>query len=70
MELIDQVEAPVLFIHGTKDKVVPIAHGKKLFEKCPNPLNPLWVENGGHDDLYTFGDYLTRLKRFVQHDLN
>ena len=32
--MIEQVEAPVLFMHGSRDRVVPISHAKKLFEKC------------------------------------
>ena len=70
IEMIEQVEAPVLFMHGSRDRVVPISHAKKLFEKCSNPVNPLWIDGGGHDDLFTFESYVTRLKRFINHDLH
>lgn len=67
--MITQVNCPVLIMHGTKDSVVPLWHAQKLHQLCPNALTPLWVEGGDHDDLYTFEDYMKRLKRFVDCDL-
>lgn len=56
-------------MHGTKDRVVPISHAKELHKMAPNAKSPLWVEGGGHDDLYTFDGYMKRLKRFIDFDL-
>ena len=67
--MIEKVESPVLFLHGSDDRNVPLSHVKILFEKCPNPVIPLWIEGGHHDDLYTFESYVTRLKRFIDQDL-
>nr|XP_046912266.1 alpha/beta hydrolase domain-containing protein 17B-like [Dermatophagoides farinae] len=69
IEMIEKVESPVLFLHGSDDRNVPLSHVKILFEKCPNPVIPLWIEGGHHDDLYTFESYVTRLKRFIDQDL-
>ncbi|MDZ7715343.1 MAG: alpha/beta hydrolase [Balneolaceae bacterium] len=49
---IDQVECPVLFIHGKKDRVIPFWHGKALFDAANEPKEKLWVDNAGHNDLY------------------
>jgi fermentation-respiration switch protein FrsA (DUF1100 family) len=46
--LIAQVTAPTLVVHGTKDQVVPIRFGEKLFALA-NPPKTFWrVEGAGH----------------------
>jgi abhydrolase domain-containing protein 17 len=48
---IRRVRAPVLVIHGTRDEVIPFAHGRRLYEAAPGPRQSLWVEGAGHNDL-------------------
>jgi fermentation-respiration switch protein FrsA (DUF1100 family) len=46
--LIRQVKAPMLVVHGTKDPVVPIRFGERLFALA-NPPKAFWrVEGAGH----------------------
>jgi uncharacterized protein len=46
--LIAKVSAPTLMVHGTKDPVVPIRFGEKLFALA-NPPKTFWrVEGAGH----------------------
>ena len=46
--LIAQVKAPKLMVHGTKDPVVPVRFGEKLFALA-NPPKTFWrVEGAGH----------------------
>ena len=46
--LIGSVKAPTLIVHGTKDGVVPIRFGEKLFALA-NPPKAFWrVEGAGH----------------------
>ena len=66
---IGKVTVKILIIHGTNDRVVPISHAQKLYKLCQNPVTPLWVDGGGHDNLYTYETYLSRLKKFVDFDL-
>lgn len=68
--MIEQVKVPILIIHGTDDMIVPFNHSKELHRKCPNPLPPLWVKDGGHEDIYTYECYMKRLKRMFEHELN
>lgn len=49
------IQAPLLVIHGTKDGVVPIAQGRRLFEAARSPKEFLSVEGAGHNNLYDFG---------------
>ena len=46
--IIAQVKAPTLMVHGTKDPVVPVRFGEKLFALA-NPPKAFWrVEGAGH----------------------
>lgn len=46
-----RVKAPVLVMHGTADRVVPIRHGRALFDVARTEKRALWVEGAGHDNL-------------------
>lgn len=48
---IDRVGCPVLIIHGTRDRVIPDWHGRKLFDRAREPKMALWIEGAGHNDL-------------------
>jgi hypothetical protein len=39
---------PLLVVHGSKDEVVPLSHGKQLFEAAAEPKMFFEVKNGGH----------------------
>jgi len=47
---IARVSCPVLVMHGVEDDIVPIAHGRRLYEAAPEPKRFLWVEGAGHND--------------------
>lgn len=51
-EKIDRINAPLLIIHGERDIVIPIEHGRELFEKAHAPKNALWIPDGQHIGLY------------------
>jgi len=44
---LSQLKMPVLIIHGEKDPLINIAHGKKIASLIPHTKN-VWVENYGH----------------------
>ncbi len=48
---IRNIQAPLLVIHGTEDFVIPVSHGKALFEAAPGPKEILLVEGAGHNNL-------------------
>lgn len=50
LDKIGRVSCPVLVMHGTGDDIVPVAHGRRLFEAAPEPKRSLWVEGAGHND--------------------
>jgi abhydrolase domain-containing protein 17 len=48
---IRQVHAPVLVMHGTADAVIPVSHGRRLYDAASSPKQALWSEGAGHNDL-------------------
>lgn len=52
-----RLRCPVLVLHGTEDRLIPIAHGRALFDAAPGPKRALWVEGAAHADLpFVAGD--------------
>ena len=47
--------APVLLMHGERDRVIPVRLGRKLFDAAPHPKQAFYVPEAGHSDLYDFG---------------
>ncbi len=41
---------PLLVVHGAEDEVVPISHGRELFEAAKQPKTIFEVKNGRHGD--------------------
>jgi fermentation-respiration switch protein FrsA (DUF1100 family) len=67
MAKIGKVRAPLLFIHGDKDDLIPIALGRKLFEAAPHPKEFYTLRGAGHNDTYIVGGepYFHRIRSFV-----
>lgn len=42
---------PLLFIHGTNDKVVPYSHSEMLLDEAGEPKRLVTIEGGGHLDI-------------------
>lgn len=51
---IAEVKAPLLVVHGSNDRVVPQAQGRRLFDRAADPKEAEWIVGGGHADLYDF----------------
>ena len=68
LKKITKITCPILFIHGTSDRIVAIWHGKKLYQTAQAPKQYLWVPGAGHNDLiYVAGtSYWQALDRFVR----
>lgn len=50
LEKIGRIAAPKLFIHGTRDEIVPFEMGRRLYDAASDPKQILAVERG-HNDL-------------------
>ncbi len=52
---IARVHAPILVLHGERDRVVPIRFGERLFALANEPKRMVRFPNGGHVDLDNHG---------------
>ena len=62
---IEKVKAPILILHGTKDRTIPIEFGRALFEAAPEPKEFAAIEGAGHSNIYSYGAF-AQLQRFVE----
>ena len=69
IDKVPKITSPVLVIHGTEDEVIDFSHGLTIYERCPRTVDPLWVEGAGHNDVELYGQYLDRLKQFINVEL-
>jgi uncharacterized protein len=65
---ITRVRAPVLFVQGSEDQVVPIRLGQALFAMAPEPKTFWMIPGAGHNDIIeTAGaQYRQRLRSFYE----
>ena len=52
---IASVAAPVLILHGLKDRVVPFRYGEKLYAAAAEPKRLIAFPEGGHENLHALG---------------
>ena len=52
---IAKVRAPILVLHGERDRVVPIRFGRALFDAAPEPKEGWFMPEAGHEDLARYG---------------
>ena len=52
---IGRVAAPILFLHGDRDRIVPLAHSRRLLELAVRPARLHVIEGAGHNDTYLVG---------------
>ena len=48
---IRELSCPLLVIHGVNDSVIPLWHGKKLYDLATVPKRCWWVPGADHNDL-------------------
>ena len=73
LKKIVKLKAPLLIMHGTKDRTVPFWHGVTLYQAAPPNKQHLWIENAGHTNILgvagnvywqTINDFVVKLKKF------
>ncbi|GMT25267.1 hypothetical protein PFISCL1PPCAC_16564, partial [Pristionchus fissidentatus] len=69
IEKMPQVTVPVLVCHGLDDIVVPIEHGKSVYETAPVKVPPLWIPDIGHNNLENSKELWKRIRHFLYNEL-
>ena len=52
---IAKVRAPILVLHGERDRVVPVRFGRALCDAAPEPKEGWFTPDAGHEDLARYG---------------
>ena len=65
-----KVKVPLYHFHGTKDSVVPLKSGKKLFEvfEKEHPKIPkkfIEIKGGTHEDLIKYDEFVEEMKKIL-----
>lgn len=69
LDRVEELDCPVLFIHGETDDVIPVADAYRLFEASNNPSDELWVvPNAGHCEGYIIDPvgYVDKVTSFLE----
>ena len=56
---------PLLIIHGDQDPIVPVDHGKRLFELAQEPKQLWIVSGGGHIQAFQHQSYRDRFVNYL-----
>lgn len=65
-ENLQSTEAELLFIHGSREKVVPLRNAKSLFEKVENQEKEfIEIKNAGHNDLHKRSETWSAIRDFL-----
>lgn len=59
-------DIPMVWLHGTQDRVIPFSVGQDLFEGYDGPKSSFVIEGGGHNDLWYRGGREVIMKQLNQ----
>jgi fermentation-respiration switch protein FrsA (DUF1100 family) len=64
---IHELNAPLLVLHGDRDDIVPLSHGRALFDSAPGPKRMHVFPGLGHNDLVPLagGDFAAVIASWV-----
>lgn len=67
ISIIKDLKGPILFIHGQKDRTVPVEHSKRMFELAQNPKELVILPHAGHNDVQDQDEniYFDAMKKFL-----
>jgi uncharacterized protein len=66
LEKVAGISVPKLFLHASRDDVIPLAHGRRLFQAAPEPKTFVELE-GGHADAFDVDSarYYSSIAKFL-----
>jgi pimeloyl-ACP methyl ester carboxylesterase len=69
---VGRLQVPVLYLHGTKDRLVPPEMSRKLFRQTASARQLKFINGGGHNNSAAVGgdEYLQAVKNFIDFTRN
>jgi uncharacterized protein len=55
LSCIAEIKAPLLVLHGERDRVVPVRFGLTLFDATPEPTEGWFAPEAGRENLARYG---------------
>jgi alpha-beta hydrolase superfamily lysophospholipase len=67
IEKVSRLQPPVLYIHGTEDKLVPSEMSSELYKRTASSKQLKFIPGGGHNNSASVGgdEYLQAVKNFI-----
>ena len=53
--LINEIDVPLLWLHGRRDRVIPMREGQRLFDLYEGPKDSLIIDDGDHVNIWVSG---------------
>ena len=68
LEKVAGIAVPKLFLHATRDEVIPLTHGRRLFDAAQEPKTFVELQ-GGHGDAFDVDSvrYFGSIAEFLGH---
>ncbi len=66
---IGKVAAPVLIVHGERDRTIPVRLARRLFKRAREPKEAVFIPEADHADLVEFGLPAIALEFLARHGL-
>ncbi len=68
LDRMPRLKIPLLLIHGTWDRLVPVRMAQQLYDAAPQPKTLLLIKGGGHDNSPAVGlvEYRNAVTAFIQ----
>lgn len=60
-----QISIPVLVIHGSRDEIIPVKHGRELSQRFPGLFQFLEIPRAHHGDLLAFPQTWQTISEFI-----
>ncbi len=64
---VSKLKIPKLFIHGTRDNIIPFTLGRELYKAAAEPKEFYQIVGAGHNNTFQVGgkDYFDKIKEFI-----
>ena len=68
IDRIKKIDCPIYIIHGKRDEIVHICHGRRLADNMKNKIQEPWfVEKAGHNDIESVAsNYCLEITKFIK----